>query len=94
MTGFALLFGYGLLGAGWLILKTEGAVQAAARRHGRVCLVGVLVGIGVVSIWTPFMSQAIAARWFAWPNILYSGAGACRDRGRRLLHLAGTGQRK
>jgi len=71
LTGFALLFGYSLLGAGWLILKTEGEVQAAARRHGRMCLVGVLVGIGVVSIWTPFMSQAIAARWFAWPNILY-----------------------
>ena len=65
------MFGYSLLGAGLLILKTEGEVQAAARRHGRMCLVGVLVGIGVVSIWTPFMSQAIAARWFAWPNILY-----------------------
>lgn len=70
LIGFALLFGYGLLGAGWLILKTEGVVQAAARRQGRVCLVGVLIGIGIVSIWTPFMSQAIAARWFAWPNIL------------------------
>src|SRR5688572_8552434 len=32
MTGVALLFGYGLLGAGWLILKTEGEIQAAARR--------------------------------------------------------------
>ena len=45
-------------------------MQAAARRHGRMCLVGVLVGIGVVSIWTPFMSEAIASRWFALPNLL------------------------
>jgi cytochrome bd ubiquinol oxidase subunit II len=70
LTGFALLFGYGLLGAGWLILKTEGNVQAVARRQGRICLIAVLMAIGFVSIWTPFMSETIAARWFAWPNIL------------------------
>ena len=70
LTGFALLFGYALLGAGWLILKTEGALQNTARRHGRICLVAVLAAIGVVSIWTPTASQAIAERWFAWPNIL------------------------
>jgi cytochrome bd ubiquinol oxidase subunit II len=70
LTGFALLFGYGLLGAGWLILKTEGNVQAVARRQGRICLIGVLMAIGIVSIWTPFMSETIAARWFAWPSIL------------------------
>src|SRR3954447_16603497 len=48
MTGIALLFGYGLLGAGWLILKTEGDTQEAARGHGRVCLVAVLAAIGIV----------------------------------------------
>jgi cytochrome bd ubiquinol oxidase subunit II len=70
LTGVALLFGYALLGAGWLILKTEGNIQAAARRHGRVCLIGVLLSIAIVSIWTPLMSETIAARWFAWPNIV------------------------
>src|SRR5262249_31396837 len=69
MTGVALLFGYGLLGAGWLILKTEGDVQSAARRHARICLTGVVLAIGIVSIWTPLISESIAARWFAWPNI-------------------------
>jgi cytochrome bd ubiquinol oxidase subunit II len=69
-TGIALLFGYGLLGAGWLILKTEGRIQNAARRHGRICLAGVLIAIGIVSIWTPLESRDIASRWFAWPNIL------------------------
>jgi cytochrome bd ubiquinol oxidase subunit II len=69
LTGIALLFGYGLLGAGWLILKTEGDVQNDARRHGRICLMGVLAAIIIVSIWTPITSQAIAERWFAWPNI-------------------------
>ncbi|WP_413988123.1 cytochrome d ubiquinol oxidase subunit II [Labrys okinawensis] len=70
LTGVALLFGYGLLGSGWLILKTEGAVQAAARMQGRVCLLGVIVAVAIVSIWTPFMSPAISARWFGWPNTL------------------------
>ena len=69
LTGIALLFGYGLLGAGWLILKTDGEVQTAARHYGRICLLGVVLAIGIVSIWTPFMTESIAARWFAWPNI-------------------------
>lgn len=70
LTGLALVFGYGLLGAGWLILKTEGQIQARARRSARICLIAVLVGIGIVSVWTPLMSPAIAARWFSWPGIL------------------------
>jgi cytochrome bd ubiquinol oxidase subunit II len=71
LTGVALMFGYGLLGAGWLILKTEGEIQAAARRHGRICLVGVLAAIVVVSIWTPLMNDDVARRWFTFPNILF-----------------------
>jgi cytochrome d ubiquinol oxidase subunit II len=71
LIGLALIFGYGLLGAGWLVLKTEGEVQAAARRHGRFCLIGVIVAVGIVSLWTPYMSQTIADRWFTWPNIAF-----------------------
>ncbi|WP_210262652.1 cytochrome d ubiquinol oxidase subunit II [Bradyrhizobium brasilense] len=70
LTGVALMFGYGLLGAGWLILKTEGDVQAAARRSGRVCLIGVVSAIAIVSVWTPIMSPAVAARWFSLPNFV------------------------
>jgi cytochrome bd ubiquinol oxidase subunit II len=71
LTGVALLFGYGLLGAGWLVLKTEGEIQAAARRHGKVCLLGVLTAIAIVSAWTPIMSEDVALRWFSWPNIAF-----------------------
>jgi cytochrome d ubiquinol oxidase subunit II len=70
LTGIALVFGYGLLGAGWLVLKTEDDIQARARRYGRVCLVGVVIAIVVVSLWTPLMSDAVFNRWFSWPNIL------------------------
>ncbi len=45
LTGVALMLGYGLLGAGWLIIKTEGDLQAWARRAGRVCFLGVLLAI-------------------------------------------------
>ncbi len=71
LTGVALVFGYALLGAGWLILKTDDDVQERARRHGRIALVGVLASIGIVSLWTPLTSPDIAARWFSWPNILW-----------------------
>jgi cytochrome d ubiquinol oxidase subunit II len=71
MTGVALLFGYGLLGAGWLILKTEAALQQRARRWGVICLFGVGVGVAIVSLWTPFAHAEIARRWFSWPNIAF-----------------------
>ncbi|HEY3916152.1 MAG TPA: cytochrome d ubiquinol oxidase subunit II [Stellaceae bacterium] len=68
-TGLALICGYGLLGAGWLVLKTQGALQDWARRLGRNCFLGVLVAVAVVSLWTPFLEANIAHRWFSWPNI-------------------------
>jgi cytochrome bd ubiquinol oxidase subunit II len=68
LTGVALLFGYGLLGAGWIILKTEGDIQTAARRYAHICLVGVVLAIGIVGIWMPFLSESSTARWFVWPN--------------------------
>jgi cytochrome bd ubiquinol oxidase subunit II len=70
LTGIALVFGYALLGAGWLVLKTEDDIQARARRYGRVCLAVVVIGIVVVSLWTPLANDAVFSRWFSWPNIL------------------------
>ena len=70
-TGVALVLGYALLGAGWLILKTEDAIQKRARRNGRWALAGVAVAVAVVSIWTPLMDRDIAERWFSWPNIAF-----------------------
>jgi cytochrome bd ubiquinol oxidase subunit II len=69
LTGLALMAGYALLGAGWLVLKTEGDVQDRARRAGRACLLAVLLAILAVSVWTPLANAAIARRWFSWPNI-------------------------
>lgn len=69
LVGVALVFGYSLLGAGWLVLKTEGDLQDWARGCGRVALVAVLIAIVAVSLWTPLVHPFIAQRWFSWPNI-------------------------
>ena len=71
MTGVALVFGYGLIGAGWLVMKTEGALQAWARSAMARLLLGVLFFMGVVSLWVPFLDDAISQRWFAWPNLAW-----------------------
>jgi cytochrome bd ubiquinol oxidase subunit II len=70
LTGVALMFGYALLGAGWLIMKTEGTLQDWARALGRYCLIGVTLGVAVVSLWTPYIDAHIAHRWFSWPNVV------------------------
>jgi cytochrome d ubiquinol oxidase subunit II len=71
LTGVCLVFGYALLGAGWLVLKTEGALQRRARRWGRNAFLGVCVAVLAVSIWTPLMQTEIRDRWFGWPNTLF-----------------------
>lgn len=71
MTGFGLAAGYALLGAAWLIMKTEADLQRWSYRWARRLLFVVAAFIGVVSVWTPLHNPAIAERWFSWPNILY-----------------------
>jgi len=70
LTGVCLVFGYALLGAGWLVLKTEGELQAKARRWSRIALVGVAAAVLLVSIWTPVMDSDIRDRWLDWPNFV------------------------
>jgi cytochrome d ubiquinol oxidase subunit II len=70
-TGIGLLFGYTLLGAAWLVMKTEGRLQQAARRWALVALYGVLAFIAMVSLWTPMLHAQIAERWFTLPNMFY-----------------------
>ena len=70
LTGVALVVGYSLLGATWLVLKTEGELRDRAYRLSWWLLFAMLGAIGAVSIATPFLNAEYAARWFAWPNIL------------------------
>ena len=72
LTGVALLVGYALLGATWLVLKTEDGLQERAFRFAWVTGLGTLALVGVVSLWTPLMNPQFMARWFAWPAMLYT----------------------
>jgi cytochrome bd ubiquinol oxidase subunit II len=68
--GLGVVAGYALLGATWLVMKTEGDLADRARAHAKALLVGVLVFMAVVSLWTAFAIPRIAERWFSFPNIL------------------------
>jgi cytochrome d ubiquinol oxidase subunit II len=69
MCGVGLVAGYALLGATWLIAKTDGPVAERARRQSLPLLVMVLAFIALVSLWTPLQFPRIAERWFSQPNI-------------------------
>ena len=68
--GGALVAAYCLLGAGWLIIKSEGALQLQAIKWARRSLLFTALGIGAISIATPLVSQSIFDRWFSFPNIV------------------------
>ena len=70
MTGLALVCGYALLGATWLIMKTEDETQAWARQCAIYVLVFVALFMGLVSLSMPFINNDIKNLWFTWPNIL------------------------
>lgn len=71
LCGFSMIAGYGLLGATWLTMRTEGPVAERARGQAKLLLLAVLVFMGAVSLWTPLMEPRIAQRWFSLPNFYF-----------------------
>lgn len=71
LCGLAMIAGYGLLGATWLVMKTEGAIAVRARGQSKACLIAVFVFMAAVSLWTPLAEPRIAERWFSLPNFYY-----------------------
>ncbi len=65
LTGVGVVIAYALLGAAWLILKTEGELQRRMIRAARPITYAVLAAIAIVSVWTPLTHAGIASRWFA-----------------------------
>ncbi len=70
LTGGSVVAGYALLGACWLIAKTEGQTQAHAYRLARKFGLITLAAIAAVSAATPFLDQDYYSRWLTFPNIL------------------------
>jgi len=71
LTGVAVLSGYALLGSTWLILKTDGKLQAMARTIARPLTLNVFAFIGLVSAWLPFLDSRVMARWFEGDRFLW-----------------------
>ena len=61
---------YVMLGAGWLLIKTEGELFDKAVRWARMALPAMGLALILVSIATPIVSTEIAARWFTLPNAI------------------------
>lgn len=76
-TGFAALtavfltVAYSFIGATWLIIKAEDALQLKAIGWARGGIWGAVLGMGAISLATPFVSQRIFDKWFDWPQMLW-----------------------
>ncbi|CAO4185825.1 cytochrome d ubiquinol oxidase subunit II [Methylorubrum aminovorans] len=66
-----IIGGYALLGAGWLIWRTDGPTQVFAREVAHSALLLAVAMMAVVSGWTALTEPRVAARWFAWPGNLW-----------------------
>ncbi len=93
LTGIALVAGYALLGATWLIMKTMGELQARAYHLAWWAAAGTVALIGAVSLWTPFLEYQYTHRWFAWPAVLYAAPVPLLVLGCALLLARGLAQR-
>ena len=70
LIGFCLVFAYRLLGAAWLIMKTEGALQLNAVDWAKGSLWLTAAGVLAISVATPWVSPRIFDKWFSFPNVL------------------------
>jgi cytochrome bd ubiquinol oxidase subunit II len=70
LCGVAVVVGYSLLGACWLVWRTEGELQEKHRRYAKRLVLATLGFIVLVSVLTPYLYPQYTARWFTWPGIL------------------------
>jgi cytochrome d ubiquinol oxidase subunit II len=87
LTGVALVVGYALLGATWLVMKTEDELRDKAYHLSWWLLFAMLGAIAAVSIATPFLHIQYAQRWFSWPNVILTAPVPIAVAGVTLLLL-------
>lgn len=68
LTAVFLTVGYSFIGATWLIIKTDGELQRNAVRWARGGIWGLVLGMGAISLATPFVSTRIFDKWFSFPE--------------------------
>jgi cytochrome bd ubiquinol oxidase subunit II len=70
LVGASVCGAYVLMGATWLVMKTEGALQDKARAWTRWGLLWGALGVGLISLGTPLVSETVRERWFDFPKTL------------------------
>jgi cytochrome d ubiquinol oxidase subunit II len=71
LVGASVCGGYVLLGATWLVLRTEGELQRKARAWAKWGLLWVALGVALVSMATPLASETVRDKWFDFPRTLW-----------------------
>lgn len=71
ITAVFLTVAYSFIGACWLILKTEGSLQAKAVDWAKGGIWGLVLGLGMVSLATPLVSTRIFDKWFTFPEVIW-----------------------
>lgn len=84
ISALGVVCAYVLVGASWLIWRTDGELQRRAVAWARIGLVGAGFGIAALSVATPLVSERIAARWFSWPEVVWLVPFAAWLRGFRV----------
>lgn len=62
--GMGLVFGYGLLGATWSVLKTEGLLQKWSRNVALYCMNYIVIFLIALGIFMPIVQPRLASLWF------------------------------
>ena len=70
LSAICVTAGYHFIGACWLILKTDGDLQARATKWARRSLWFMAAGIAAVCIVNPIVSERIFDKWLSLPSAL------------------------
>lgn len=71
LTAICLVAGYVLVGSTWLIIKTDGPLQARAVGWAGRALIFAAVGMAAISVASPLVSPRIFEKWFGGLQIVY-----------------------
>ena len=72
LTGLGVVAGYALLGACWLVWKTEGELQDRVRRLALFAAIATLGLMAAVSLSNLFLFEQYRDRWLTMPNLLFA----------------------
>jgi cytochrome bd ubiquinol oxidase subunit II len=64
LVAFGVVFGYVLLGAAYLVIKTEGLSQKHGVNTAWIAGALMLAAAAGVSVWTPILNPQVAEKWF------------------------------